>query len=192
MDDQAIVNFVNAYEHSVAAGVAIAVQKPQLINARTSLEETALHLLVLGKSITAIRSILALGADLNVVCIGGDTPLTYAASQGDAEIVQCLLAAGAAISVQGQREPCLYKAARSGNVEVVRLFLDVGTDINEQAEFSETPLHIAAEQGHATIVKLLLERGADPLLKSDLGGTALEIAQAGGHEQCIALLSPKH
>jgi len=192
MDDAGVVGLVSAYEHSLHAGVAVATRDPRLIRERTSLGETALHILVLSDSHDAIRSILELGAEVVAVCSIGDSPLSLAASLGKAEVVRILLSAGAPVTADGQLEPTLHKAVRSGNVEVVRLLLDAGARINEQADFAEAPIHIAAEEGHPEVVKLLLSRGADCLLKSTFGGTALDMAQAAGKEACVALLSSKH
>ncbi len=192
MDDAGVVGLVNAYEHSLSAGVAVATREPRLIRERTSLGETALHLLVLGDSKEAIRSILELGAEVDAVCDFGETPLSLAASLGKVDVVRVLLSAGATAVTEGQIEPTLHKAVRNGNVEVVRLLLDAGADINEQADFAEAPIHIAAEEGHPEVIKLLLSRGVNTLLRSTFGGTALDMAQAAGKEACVALLSPKH
>ena len=192
MDDPGVVGLVDAYEHSVEAGISVATREPRLIRERTSLGETALHLLVLGESREAVSSILEIGAEVDALCDMGNTPLALAASIGRPEMVQLLLNAGASVAVKGQFEPTLHKAARSGNVEVVRLVLDAGASIDEQADFAEAAIHIAAEEGYAAMVELLLSRGADASLKSSFGGTALEIAQEAGKEACVALLASKH
>ena len=192
MDDAGVVGLVDAYEHSVEAGLAVAMREPRLIRERTSLGETALHLLVLGESYDAIRSILSLGAEAGAVCSAGNSPLSLAASLGRVEVVRILLNAGAPLAAEGQLEPTLHKAVRSGSVELVRLLLDAGAEINQQAEFAEAPIHVAAEEGHAAVLELLLARGADARLVSTSGGTALETAQTAGEESCTVLLTPKH
>jgi ankyrin repeat protein len=192
MDDAGVVGLVDAYEYSVEAGIAVATREPRLVRERTSLGETALHLLVLGESHDAIRSILKLGAELNAICGAGDSPLSLAASLGRVEIVRTLLGAGAPVGAEGQLEPTLHKAVRSGNVEVVRLLLEAGANVNEQADFAEAPIHIAAEEGYPEVIELLLSRGADARLKSTFGGTALDVAQAAGKEACVAILISRH
>ncbi|MEP6502202.1 MAG: ankyrin repeat domain-containing protein [Betaproteobacteria bacterium] len=192
MDDEGVVGLVDAYEHSVDAGTAVATREPRLIRERTSLGETALHLLVMGQSHDAVRSILRLGADVRAVCAAGESPLSVAASLGRVEFVQTLLAAGAPVTVEGQLEPTLHKGVRSGNVQIVRLLLDAGANVNEQADFAEAPIHIAAEEGFSEVVELLLSKGADANLKSTFGGTALDVAKAAGQETCVVLLSSRH
>lgn len=192
MDDEGVVGLVEAYEYSLEAGIAVATREPRLIRERTSLGETALHLLALGESQDAVRSLLDLGAEISALCEFGESPLSLAASVGKAEIVRILLTAGAPVSVDGQREPTLHKGVRSGNVEVVRLLLDAGSDVNEQADFAEAPIHIAAEEGYLEVVELLLARGADARLQSTYGGTALETAVSAGKDACAALLAERH
>jgi ankyrin repeat protein len=192
MDDQGVVGLVDAFEHSVAAGIAVAVREPRLIRERTSLGETALHLLVLGDSEDAVRSILQLGADVASVCEMGESPLSLAASSGRCNLVQILLKAGAPLRPTGQMEPTLHKAVRSGNLETVKLVIDAGADVNEQADFAEAPIHIAAEENFVAIAELLISRGADLTLQSSFGGTALDMAVRAGSEACVTLLTSRH
>lgn len=192
MDDAGVVGLVDAFEHSVAAGTAVAFRETRLITERTSLGETALHMLVLGSSVDAVRALIRLGAEIDAVCFAGETPLSLAASIGQPEMVHALLDAGARIGAERQYQPTLHRAVRSGNLEVVRLLVAAGASINEQADFAEAPVHIAAEEGYSEILGLLLSKGADPLLQSTYGGTALDMAKAAGREACVALLEPRH
>ena len=53
-------------------------------------------------------------------------------------------------------------AARTGNVEAIKVLLDSGADVNAKETLrGTTPLMWAADEGHAPAVKLLIERGAD-------------------------------
>ena len=55
----------------------------------------------------------------------------------------------------------LIEAARGGDVEVVRLLLSAGADV-ERADSSDcTPLIYAARGGHVEVERLLLSAGAD-------------------------------
>ncbi len=192
MDDAGVVGLVDAFEHSVAAGTAVASRETRLITERTSLGETALHLLVLGSSVDAVRALVRLGAEIDAVCFAGESPLSLAAWIGQPDMVQALLDAGARIATDRQYQPTLHRAVQGGNLEVVRLLIAAGAGINEQAGFAEAPIHIAAEEGHSEILGLLLSKGADPLLQSTYGGTALDMARAAGREACVAMLEPRH
>jgi len=62
------------------------------------------------------------------------------------------------------RHRALALAAQHGHVEIVRLLLDAGEDMNrynpEGNHGHSTPLHQAAFAGHESVVRLLVERGA--------------------------------
>jgi ankyrin repeat protein len=57
----------------------------------------------------------------------------------------------------------LFLAAESGHTEIVKMLLDVGSDIGvrENSFYKETPLYTAAEAGHVDIVRLLIDAGSD-------------------------------
>ena len=66
----------------------------------------------------------------------------------------------------------IYIAAREGHVEIIRLLLDKGVDVNKKVSAigcinGYTPLHFAVASGHIEAVRLLLQRGADPGIRSD-------------------------
>jgi ankyrin repeat protein len=69
-----------------------------------------------------------------------------------------------------ERQMALAHAAILGHVEIARLVLDAGADINANTPVHNhaTPLHHAALYGHADVVRLLLERGADPTQRDKL------------------------
>ncbi|WP_342189704.1 ankyrin repeat domain-containing protein [Spiroplasma endosymbiont of Dilophus febrilis] len=60
----------------------------------------------------------------------------------------------------------LYYAIDTGDIQIVKLLIDNGADVNFQDENGLTPLHFAIENaidtGDIQIVKLLIDNGADP------------------------------
>ena len=88
----------------------------------------------------------------------------------------------------------LIHAAGGGSVEVVRVLLDAGADVNFHVRSSisyingNSALKLAAARGHEDVVKLLLERGADVNLA---GGTPLMSAASGGHASSVKALLDK-
>ncbi|EQC30461.1 TKL protein kinase, variant 1 [Saprolegnia diclina VS20] len=88
----------------------------------------------------------------------GYTPLNWAASEGQLEVVRFLLEKGAAIDVKTMlgRTP-LHWAASEGHLEIVRLLLTKGAAIDVKTKKGETPLMLAEKDGHGNIAQLLRE-----------------------------------
>ena len=70
----------------------------------------------------------------------------------------------------------LHLAAWQGHVDIVRLLLDRGADVNARGDGGRTPLHYAAYWGHLDVVELLIEEGADVTLTTEFGHTPLVTA----------------
>ena len=66
----------------------------------------------------------------------------------------------AAQPIPGGMSPLLY-AARDGRLEVVRMLLAAGADINQRDANEITPLIMAIINNHADVARFLIEQGAD-------------------------------
>ena len=83
----------------------------------------------------------------------------------------------------------VHKASASGHLEVLKLLIQHGGDI-ELADMSGcTPLHVAARNGHLTCVKYLILQGADFRVKSKKGNTAMAMAKANCQPKVADYLS---
>jgi ankyrin repeat protein len=72
----------------------------------------------------------------------------------------------------------IWRACRDGELDLVRVIIREGQDVNEQTQYlKNTPLHIAAFNGHYLIVKYLLEQGANPIITNREGLTPLNFAE---------------
>jgi hypothetical protein len=74
----------------------------------------------------------------------------------------------------------LYFAAYNGHVEIIRLLLQNGAEVNAKDNHGHTPLQDAAFQGHVDILHLLVENGADLEAQSNGGWRALHYAARYG------------
>lgn len=63
-----------------------------------------------------------------------------------------------------------------GGLEVARLLINAGAEINRKCEHGRTALQMAAAWGHLDVVQLLIEHGADPTIRDDQGMTPSMIA----------------
>lgn len=80
------------------------------------------------------------------------------------------------------------QASMDGHVEVARLLLDSGAQVNMPTDSFESPLTLAACGGHVDLAMLLIERGANIEEVNDEGYTPLMEAAREGHEEMVALL----
>lgn len=86
----------------------------------------------------------------------------------------------------------LAEAARSGRLEIIKLLMKGGANINHQMEEdgeNETALMWAARHGQLEAVKLLVEKGADVNIKNSYQETALSIAASNAHENIFNYLN---
>ncbi len=114
----------------------------------------------------------------------GFTALHYAGFFGKADVARILIESGASVDVYTQNEFAnqpLHAAAAGRHLEVCRILLAAGADVNATQHGGYTPLHEAAQAGDVELAELFLSAGADPLARSDDDKTPAETADAAGH-----------
>ena len=79
-------------------------------------------------------------------------------------------------------------SARAGNLEVVRLFVVSGMDIDAKNNDGRTALDLAAWWGHLEVVRYLVVQGADVNAADKWGWTALHWAAFEGHLSVVVYL----
>jgi ankyrin repeat protein len=149
---------------------------------------TPLEVAILKGDIDTVRALLHAGANPKP-SIWHETPvLVIAVHKGKVEVIQELIAAGGDVNQGFDRLP-LHVASEDGHLEVVRLLLDAGADIEGYEEDYWTALMAAAEAGHLQIVQLLVEKGANVNAWSQ-GETPLMLAARNVHRTIYDFLHP--
>lgn len=88
-----------------------------------------------------------------------------------------------AVDIKGQ--PVLHIAAREHNLEVLKILVEGGADIDKQNALKETPIMIASLAGSTDMVQYLLSKDAEV---NKPGWTALLYAATNGHADIVKLL----
>ena len=132
---------------------------------------TPLHQAAYASDLGAVQVLLEHKQDINLIDDYGDTPLhdvlsrVYPSPKGNVvEIVRRLLEHGADPNIvrTGSGSTPLHKASADGSLEVARLLLSYGANIDKKDGMGVTPFQVALSRGHDEIMKLLLEHGAVP------------------------------
>ena len=94
-------------------------------------------------------------------------------------------------NINDAEELHLYEASANNNVELVRLLLDIGADINLANRDGETPLYVASLFGYVKMVRILAERGGNINKANKNGETPLHIASQNGQVEVVKILLEK-
>lgn len=138
------------------------------------------------------RKVNLKNAKFNVFGMNSEDSLFWACERGHYTVVHHVL------TVLGQSteftkhdgETMLHAACRGGNVEIVRLLLDMGVNrVNEVGRVTRRPpLSYAVQSGsELPLLQLLLERGAVVDLKDRRGFTAFDYACLNGRIDIVCL-----
>ncbi|CAG2228498.1 unnamed protein product [Mytilus edulis] len=96
----------------------------------------------------------------------------------------------------------LHLACQNGHIEVIKLLIDVGMNINDTTNSGSTPLHkacqedqkgwsashVACQNGHIEVVKLLIDVGMNINDTTNSGSTPLHKACQKGHYETVKFL----
>jgi ankyrin repeat protein len=143
------------------------------------------------REIEKVRSLLEGGADVNAAQGDGMTGLHLAAKNGDPEMAELFIRAGADREARtriGDHTP-LHVACAGGSASVVKILVEAGSNVNATTTTGARPLHFAASSGSAEAVLLLIEHGAEVNPKEpQWGQTPLMFAAAAGRTEAIEAL----
>jgi len=115
-------------------------------------------------------------------------PWWQLASAADAPAAAAAPAQSAQSGVDPEQVATFIKAARFGQDQAVKLYLDHDLPINVTSNFGDTALIAAAGGGQREIVETLLAKGADVNIRNREGRTALMAAAQNGDAKIVGLL----
>ena len=183
------------------------------LNVKNKVSQTPLHVAVLTNQVSVVRRLVIAGADIEARDCYGNMPVHIACREGMLDIVRALVEP---VSFKEQQRnnydntfnrlhqkfnlnavnydgvPCLHIAASKGHLDIVKLLLNHGADINAKAEKSgRTILHEAAWHGNLNLVKFLvsLETTCNINAKTYDDYTAFDLARSHGHWSIVAELA---
>jgi len=145
----------------------------------------------MAKDREAVKALLKSGADVNAAQGDGMTALHWAARNGDAELAQMLLYAGANVKATTRLAGYtpLLMAADHGHANVIALLLTGGADPKAANALGTTPLMLAAASGNPQAVTTLVENGAEiEAREKTFGQTPLMFAASNNRVEALKAL----
>ncbi|GKS78983.1 hypothetical protein wHma_09900 [Wolbachia pipientis] len=163
-------------------------------------------------SVNVAQLLLSIGADIDIRCDQNWTPLHYAVSAGQYDMVRFLVNQGASILakdnnvktplrivnelgntevanfLRAKLDKYLFSAIERKDIRKVSDFLDGGANIEAKGINNQTPLCVASCKGNLYVLKLLLSRNTKVNVQDDSRKTPLHYAAREGHSDVAELL----
>ena len=148
---------------------------------------SALHEAAAGNDVTALKELLAGGAEIHTIDEYGCTPLHSAAARGRLDAVRALVEAGAYIDApDADDDTPLHFAARDDvPIAVLRFLIAEGADVHGTNMGGATPLHYAVSAARAAA---LLQAGAASSPQDERRRTPLHRAARTGSPGTVRAL----
>ncbi|KAJ7274220.1 ankyrin repeat-containing domain protein [Mycena rebaudengoi] len=192
----------------IEAVVRLLIQNGADVNAQGGKYGSALQAASASGHEAIVRLLIEQGANMNAQGELFDNALQAASASGNEAVVRLLIQDGVDVNAQGGDfgtalqvasakghegisglfANALQAASYSGHVEVARLLVERGADVNAQGGEDGSALQAASTKGHQEIVRLLIELGADVNAQGGEYGSALQAASAEGHQEIVRLL----
>jgi ankyrin repeat protein len=161
-----------------------------------------------GKINSVIRALLKLNLPIRYLCDEAtipdtgthkSSPLVVSIRSNDIAPVKSFIDSGEDVNahsqylIRGQYWTLtpLVLASLSGNLDIMRLLIDAGADVDRQDGYGQTPLMATVECKHLEATNLLVERGADVNETSPVKKTVLMVAARYGDMESTQFLLRK-
>ncbi|CAF1008766.1 unnamed protein product [Rotaria sp. Silwood1] len=132
---------------------------------------TPLYAAMKSRKFDVVKLLLKRGADSNAVTKLGSTPFLLASEICDLDIIEACIEAGADLdfapsgsdadnlNITGQT--ALFMATLKDRVDVVKVLIEKGAQVNVKNRYGVSPLLLCAESGNRELVQALVKAGAD-------------------------------
>lgn len=169
---------VNAMKQYIQAGADINLAEDGV---------TVLEVASLRGNLELVTLLLDSGAEFDA----GTFHYAIVGSEDNLTIVQAFIDHGANVSGRDDgppgHSPLMY-AAEHGHLEVGKLLLEQGADLEQVDDYNDSALNVAAFYGQLAFVEMLVDRGAKLDVYGFGGRNALRHAMANRHEEVVAFL----
>ncbi|CAA0818350.1 Unknown protein [Striga hermonthica] len=145
---------------------------------------TAVMVAAMNGHVEAFKVLINAGADLDVASKNGETGLTLAKKRLDEDEFTKISSAYAYVKIRSNgnsnKSPALHRAARAGDLFLVRELIGKGYDVNSFDRDGYTPLMLAAISDDREMCELLISSGARLDVRNSRNETALSLAGRKG------------
>ena len=152
------------------------------INATNKKGDAPLFIAIDKKNLDMVKFLIEQGADVHARGQYQETPLMRAVWKGAKDIVEYLLPMSDIEAEDKDGDTALIYAAEFNRLEIAKLLIAHGADVNKKNHYQRTALHKAADQGHLKMVQFLVEHGADPYARDKYDYTPYNDAVFQGHK----------
>ncbi|XP_066532025.1 transient receptor potential cation channel, subfamily N, member 1 [Hoplias malabaricus] len=125
----------------------------------------------------------------------GCIPLLLAVEAGNIGVVKELLSSQTEPQLQFQRtengDTALHISCRRRDIEMAKVLVESGANLDFQNDEGQTPLHIAAWEGDEAILKFFYQNKANPNIADKMDRSPLHIAAERGHTSVVEILTEK-
>ncbi|XP_044764330.1 serine/threonine-protein phosphatase 6 regulatory ankyrin repeat subunit A-like [Coccinella septempunctata] len=145
--------------------------------------ETIIQKILQNKDSDLIITFLTYVEDINTLHGGSRTALHIAVSRKLKDVIVYILGRrGLQINMTSKsKSTALHEAAKTGRVDIIKILLENGADIDAKDEAEQTPLHWAVRYHNSMDqIKIFVENGANVNYKDKYGCTPLHILCSKG------------
>jgi ankyrin repeat protein len=171
-------------EYLVSKGVKIDEKNGQL-------EHTAMIKACEDGSLDIVKVLVDAGANINLKSKGEFSPLLYAVENKRKPIVEYLVSKGVNIDEKNGHlgNTALIKACEFGSLDIAKVLVDAGANINLKSKAGFTPLFYAVQKNHKPVVEYLISKGVNVDEKNGQeGSSALYQASYDGLLEIVTML----